>query len=223
MMNLELLFWAFKETNDSTFYQVATSHADMTSKNHFRPNYSSYHVIDYDTISGEVRKRNTHQGYADESAWARGQAWGLYGFTMCYRETGKVAYLEQAKHIASFIFSNPNLPEDLIPYWDYNAPGIPNEPRDASAASCTASALYELSMYDKENATQYKAWADTIIKNLSNHYRAKEGGDSGFLLLHSTGSKPGNSEVDKPLVYADYYYLEALLRKHKLETTGTIF
>lgn len=223
MMNLELLFWAFKETKDSSFYKIAVSHADITLKNHFRPDYSSYHVIDYDSITGEVLKRNTHQGFSHESAWSRGQAWAIYGYTMCYRETGNEAYLNQAKNVVNYIFTHPNLPEDLIPYWDYNAPEIPNEPRDVSAATCTASALYELSMYDKENADKYKGWADTILSNLSKNYLAKEGDDYGFLLLHSTGSKPGKFEVDKPLVYADYYFLEALLRKQNLETKGSIF
>lgn len=223
MMNLELLFWAFKESKDSTFYNIAVNHATATIKNHFREDYGTYHVIDYDTISGEVRKRNTHQGYADESTWSRGEAWAIYGYTMCYRETKKPEFLEQAKHVADFIFNNKNLPEDLIPYWDYNAPDIPNEPRDVSAATVTASALYELSTYDKNNAAKYKRWADTIIESLSNNYMAKQGEDRGFLLLHSTGSKPSNSEVDVPLSYADYYFLEALLRKQKLEQTGKLF
>lgn len=220
MMNLELLFWAYKQTNRADFYDIAVSHARTTMKNHFRDDYSSYHVIDYDTISGEVLNKNTHQGYAHESAWARGQAWGLYGYTMCYRETKLPEFLEQAKHIAHYIFTSKTLPEDLIPYWDFNAPNIPNEPRDVSAATVMACALYELSMYDKDNAAQYKEWADTIVGNLSRNYRATLNNDRGFLLLHSTGSAPHKSEVDVPIVYADYYFLEALLRKSKLEKEG---
>lgn len=223
MMNLELLFWAFKESKDSVFYHVAVNHANTTIKNHFRKDYSSYHVINYDTITGEVKDKHTHQGYAHESAWSRGQAWALYGYTMCYRETDVPGYLEQAKHVADYIFNHPNLPEDLIPYWDYDAPEIPNEPRDVSAATVTASALYELSLYDKDNASKYIGWANTILENLSENYLAEEGQDKGFLLLHSTGSKPGNFEIDVPLVYADYYFLEALLRKQKLEETGKLF
>lgn len=223
MMNLELLFWAAKESKDSTFYNVAVNHATTTLKNHFRADYSCYHVIDYDTITGEVLKRNTHQGYSHESAWSRGQAWAVYGYTMCYRETQQVEFLEQAKHVVNYIFNHPNLPEDLIPYWDFDAPEIPNEPRDVSAATTTASALYELSLYDKKNAAQYKKWADTILENLSKNYLAKPNDDYGFLLLHSTGSKPGNFEVDAPLVYADYYFLEALLRKQMLEQNGKLF
>lgn len=220
MMNLELLYWAFKESGDSTYYHIAVNHARTTMKNHFRDDYSSFHVVDYDTITGQVLNRHTHQGYAHPSAWSRGQAWGLYGYTMCFRETALPEFLEQAKHIATYIFTNKTLPEDLIPYWDYNAPAIPNEPRDVSAATVTASALYELAMYDKENAAQYKEWADTILKNLTDHYRASLNNDRGFLLLHSTGSFPHNTEIDVPIVYADYYFLEALLRKSKLEKTG---
>ncbi len=147
MMNLELLFWASRESGDSTYYNIAVNHANTTMKNHFRPDYGTYHVVDYDTITGEVLNRHTHQGYAHESTWARGEAWALYGYTMCYRETKDNAYLDQARHVADFIFTNPNLPEDLIPYWDFNAPAIPDEPRDVSAATIIASALYELSTY----------------------------------------------------------------------------
>jgi len=223
MMNLELLFWAFKESKDSTFYNIAVNHAKTTMKNHFRADYSTYHVIDYDTITGEVLKKNTHQGFSHESAWSRGQAWAIYGYTMCYRETQIPEFLEQAKHVANYIFTHPNLPLDLIPYWDYDAPEIPNEPRDVSAATVTASALYELSLYDKENSEKYLAWANKIIESISNNYLAKAGGDYGFLLLHSTGSKPGKFEVDKPLSYADYYFLEALLRKNKIEKGEKLF
>jgi hypothetical protein len=223
MMNLELLFWAFNESKDSVFYNVAVNHAFTTMKNHFRQDYSTYHVVDYDTITGKVLKKNTHQGYADESAWSRGQSWAIYGYTLCYRETKIPEFLEQAKSVVQYNFTNPNLPEDLIPYWDFDAPGIPDEPRDASAASCMASALYELSLYDAVNSVRYKKWADTILDNLTMSYRAEPNVGRGFLLLHSTGSKPSDSEVDVPLCYADYYFLEALLRKQKLETTGAVF
>jgi hypothetical protein len=222
MMNLELLFAATRLTGDSTFYKIAFSHAATTMKNHFRSDYSSYHVLDYDTVTGKVTQKTTHQGYADESAWARGQAWGLYGFTMCYRETKNQAFLEQAEHIASFLFNNPNMPKDLVPYWDFNAPNIPNEPRDASAAAVIASGLYELSMYSK-NGKEYRKKADKIVESLTNYYRAPIGEAKGFILLHSTGAKPSNSEVDVPLSYADYYYLEALLRLKKLHEGKKLF
>jgi unsaturated chondroitin disaccharide hydrolase len=210
MMNLELLFEATKLTGDSSFYKIAVSHANHTMINHFRPNFSSYHVVDYDPETGEVIQKNTAQGYSDASAWARGQAWGLYGYTMCYRETGDKRYLVQAQNIAKFIFNNPTLPKDLIPYWDYDDPAIPNTQRDASAAAITASALYELATYSKGN--DYKEKANTILSNLSELYKAPLNSNGDFILLHSTGHKPAKSEIDVPINYADYYYLEALLR-----------
>lgn len=223
MMNLELLFWATKESKDSTFYHIAVSHARTTMKNHFRPDNSCYHVIDYDTISGKVLKKNTHQGFSHESAWSRGQAWALYGYTMCYRETKFPEFLQQAKNVEEYLFKHPHMPADYIPYWDFDAPKIPNEPRDASAAAVIASALYELSLYDSENTKRYKERADKILENLTKSYRSTIGKNNGFLLLHSTGTKPSNVEVDVPIVYADYYFIEALLRKDKLEKTGKLF
>ncbi|ANH82223.1 glucuronyl hydrolase [Niabella ginsenosidivorans] len=222
MLNLELLFEASKLTGDKTYYNIAVSHANKTMENHFRKDYSSFHVVDYDSATGKVIKRTTHQGYSDASAWARGQAWGLYGYTMCYRETKDPKYLKMAENIAGFILKHPNLPADLVPYWDFNAPGIPDEPRDASAAAVIASGLLELSTYSKKGDS-YKAIATKILTNLTNHYRAPVGKDYGFLLLHSTGSKPFNSEVDVPLSYADYYYLEALLRLQKINNKKRLF
>jgi rhamnogalacturonyl hydrolase YesR len=213
MMNLELLFEATKLTGDSSFYKIAVSHANTTMQNHFRPDYSSYHVVDYNPQTGEVIKKTTAQGYADESAWARGQAWGLYGYIVCYRHTNDSKYLAQAKHIASFILNNPTLPKDKIPYWDYNDPAIPNAPRDASAAAITSSALFELATYTKDKS--YKKIANEILFNLSSMYRSPLKENEGFLLLHSTGHKPAKSEIDVPINYADYYYLEALLRSRK--------
>lgn len=216
MMNLELLFEATKLTKDSLFYKIAVSHAVTTIKNHYRPDNSSYHVIDYDTATGDVRKRNTHQGYSDESAWSRGQAWGLYAYTMCYRETKNKVFLAQAEKITEYLLHHPNLPKDLIPYWDFNAPAIPDEQRDVSAAAIMASGLYELSLYSA-NGKKYRKVADQILENLTNFYRSPIGENSGFILLHSTGSRPSHSEVDVPLSYADYYYVEALMRAKKLK------
>lgn len=212
MMNLELLFEATKFTKDSTFYKIAVTHANTTIKNHFRPDFSSWHVIDYDTLSGNVRQKLTAQGYSNESAWARGQAWGLYGYTLCYRYTKNPAYLAQADGIANFILSSKITPADGIPYWDYNDPQIPNVSRDASAAAITASALYELTKYSKKNTQKYKAAADKILASLSTKYTSKLGANYGFILEHSTGHRPAKSEIDVPINYADYYYLEALLR-----------
>ena len=161
-------------------------------------------------------KKQTHQGAADESAWARGQAWALYGYTTCYRYTKDKKYLDQAQKVYNFIFTNKNLPEDLVPYWDYDAPNIPNEPRDASAAACTASALYELDGYLPGN--HYKETADKIMESLgSPAYRAKVGTNGNFILMHSVGSIPHGQEIDVPLNYADYYFLEGLMRKRDLE------
>ncbi len=215
MMNLELLFETTKLTGDSSFYKIAVSHANTTMKNHFRPDYSSWHVIDYDTLTGNVRQKLTAQGYANESAWARGQAWALYGYTMCYRETKNKAYLAHSDGIANFILSSKVTPEDGIPYWDYNDPMIPNVSRDASAAAITASALYELARYSKNNSKKYKAAADKILKSLSTKYVSKPSENYGFILEHSTGHRPAKSEIDVPINYADYYYLEALLRSNK--------
>lgn len=211
MMNLELLFEASRLTGDSSFRKIAIRHANTTLKNHFRPDYSSYHVVDYDPARGVVKSRGTHQGYSDESAWARGQGWALYGFTMCFRETKDHTYLHQAENVASFILSNKNFPSDGVPYWDFNDPAIPNAPRDASAAAVIASALYELASYSTRSSEYIKA-ANHILNSLSEKYTSPTGQNGGFILTHSTGHKPANSEIDVPLIYADYYYLEALLR-----------
>jgi rhamnogalacturonyl hydrolase YesR len=215
MINLELLFEATKLSGDSSYHKIAVSHANATLKNHYRDDNSSWHVVDYNPVTGEVVKKQTHQGFSDSSAWARGQAWGLYGFTMCYRETNDIRYLQQAEKIAAFIFSRPSMPADLVPYWDYDAAGIPNEPRDASAAVVAASALYELSTYSS-NKKLYLETADKILKNIEAGYKSAPGANKGFILDHSTGNKPANSEIDVPINYADYYYLEALIRKSKL-------
>lgn len=214
MMNLELLLWAWKETGDPVFYNIAIKHAETTMKNHFRMDFSSYHVVSYDTISGEVMVKNTHQGFADESCWARGQAWALYGYTTMFRETQNPDFLKQAERIANYIINIAQLPIDFISFWDFNAPAIPNEPRDVSAATIMASALFELSTFSDINKETYLNTANRIMDSLtSEEYLNKQGTNGGFLLRHSTGSKPSGSEVDVPLIYADYYYLEALKRK----------
>ncbi len=217
MMNLELLFEAGRLSGNKEYDRIADRHAATTLKNHFRPDFSSYHVVDYDTVTSKVRKKNTHQGYADSSAWARGQAWALYGYTMCYRYTRNPAYLKQAQAIAKFILRHPHLPADLIPYWDYNDPEIPKAPRDASAACITASALYELARYSQKDSSFYTQTGDAIVNNILYYYQAKEKANEGFLLLHSTGHYPHHSEVDVPISYADYYFLEALNRRKTLE------
>lgn len=229
MMNLELLFWASKVTSDKKYYEVAVTHANTTIKNHLREDFSCYHVVDYDSITGVVRDQATAQGYADNSAWARGQAWGIYGFTMVYRETGDPKYLSVAQKMADFFLHHPSLPKDKIPFWDFNAgqEGYVKEwkfdetkigyvPKDASAAAIAASALLELCQYTKNQ--EYRDSAVKIIENLSSgRYRANIGENAGFLLMHSTGSLPHGKEIDVPLVYTDYYFLEALMRYRNLD------
>ncbi|GAB1415729.1 DUF4995 domain-containing protein [Paludibacter sp.] len=217
MMNLELLFWASEYSGNPKYKEVALKHADTSMKNHFRADNSSYHVVDYDTITGAVRSQGTFQGYSDSSSWARGQAWGLYGYTVCYRATGDQKYLDMAKNIAAYIMDNVKT-DDLIPYWDYNAPDIPDAPRDASAAAVTASALLELDGYVPGNGKYYN-YAEKILKNLSSEkYLAQKGENKGFILMHSVGHLPANSEIDTPLNYADYYYLEGLKRLKELNS-----
>jgi unsaturated chondroitin disaccharide hydrolase len=219
MMNLEFLFWATKVTGDSSFYKIAVTHANTTLKNHFRTDNSSYHVVDYDTISGKVIERVTAQGFANESAWARGQAWGLYGFTVTYRETKDKRYLDQAVKIADFFLSHPNLPKDKVPYWDFNAPKIPDEERDASAAAIAASGMLELSQY-VSNGKKYFQAAEKILTSLgSPAYRADVGTNANFILKHSVGHKPAKSEIDVPLIYADYYFIEGMMRYEKLASS----
>jgi len=218
MMNLELLMWAFNITGDSGYYNICVSHSDTTILNHYRPDYSSYHVVSYDTITGKVEVKQTHQGASDESVWSRGQSWGLYGFVVMYRETGLQRYLDHATHIADFLTGHPNMPDDMIPYWDYDAPGIPDAERDASAGAIMASALIELSkMADHESGERYRQVAETQLRSLASpSYMARLGENGNFILKHSVGSLPGNSEVDVPLTYADYYFIEALMRYRSL-------
>jgi len=221
MMNLEFLFEVAKLSGNPDLAKIGKSHANTTLKNHFRADHSSYHVIDYDPHSGQVLAKQTHQGAADASAWARGQAWGLYGFVMAFRETNDSLYLQKAKHIANFILDHPNMPEDLIPYWDFDTDKFQdrqdpsnNKLRDASAAAVIATSLLELSLYvDGQESAHYLRKAEAIITTLSSEqYFAKYGENGGFLLKHSVGALPMNSEVDVPLSYADYYYVEALVR-----------
>jgi len=217
MMNLELLLWATRESGDSSFYRIAVTHANTTMRNHYRPDYSAYHVVDYDTATGRVLARKTAQGYSDSSAWARGQSWGLYGFTVVYRYTHDPKYLGQAMHIADYIISR--LPADGVPPWDYDAPGGPRVLRDASAAAILASGLIELSRdAPSPRGRAYLDVAEKIIVSLSSAtYHAVVGANGGFILMHSVGNMPGHSEIDVPLTYADYYFVEAMLRYKELD------
>jgi len=214
MMNLELLFWATKASGDSSFYKIAVTHADNTMKNHFRTDNSSYHVINYNPQTGVVQQKRTHQGYSNESAWARGQAWGLYGYTVMYRATRDKKYLDKAETIAAFLLNHPNLPADKIPYWDFDAPNIPSALRDASAGAIMSSALLELSSYAKpEERKKYFVAAEIMLKSLSSpQYHSAPGTNGGFLIQHCVGHHPAGTEVDVSLTYADYYYTEAMIR-----------
>lgn len=214
MMNLELLLWASKAFNDPSLKELSLSHADLTMKHHYREDMSCYHVVSYDTITGLPHAKQTHQGYANESTWTRGQAWGLYGYTYMYRETGEKKYLDFAEKIASYLINHPHMPEDYIPYWDFDDPAIPNALRDVSAATVMASALTELSLYvDEKTSNDYRKIVEKQIRTLASpQYTAAIGENGNFILKHSVGSLPFQSEVDVPLTYADYYYLETLIR-----------
>ena len=221
MMNLELLTWAAKNGGDAKLREISISHADHTMANHFRPDGSAYHVIDYDPATGWMRAIYGMQGADVRTAWARGQAWALYGFTMMHRETGKPEYLAQAEKVAKFIMNHPNLPKDGIPMWDFSAKPDSGAPRDASAGAIMASAFVELSTL-VDNGGAYRAFAARQLLTLSSpEFLAAPGGNGGFILTRSTGHLPGKSEINVPLNYADYYFLEALLRYQAAATGKT--
>jgi chondroitin AC lyase len=227
LMNLDLLFKAYELTGDDKFLKPALSHADKTMANHIREDGSAYHLVAYDPETGEVDARKTSQGFSDSSAWSRGQAWAIYGFTMCYRFTRNPDYLATAMKAADFFINHKNLPEDFIPYWDFNIGEFSDyewaydparfdeEPRDASAAAATASALLELKDYvdDPVKSREYRDAAVKMLKSLAApEYMAEKGQNNYFLLKHSVASVPHDSSIDKPEAYADYYFLEALLK-----------
>jgi unsaturated chondroitin disaccharide hydrolase len=222
MINLELLFWSAKNGGSQKLYDMAVSHAKTTMKNHFRPDYSSYHVVIYDKETGKKIKAVTHQGYSDSSMWARGQSWAIYGFTMCYRFTKDPQFLDFAQKVSDVYLAR--LPKDKIPYWDFDDPAIPKTPRDASAAAITASGLLELSTFvkDKTKAATYRNDAEDMLKELSSE-RYQSRTKNTALIMHVTGHKPNNSEVDTSINYGDYYYMEALLRLKKLQEGKSIY
>ena len=222
MINLELLFWASKNGGGRKLYDIAARHAQTTMHNHFRPDYTSYHVVVYDTATGKRIKAITHQGYSDSSMWARGQSWAIYGFTMVYRETKDKIFLDFVQKVTDVYLKK--LPADLIPYWDFNTPDIPNAPKDASAAAVTASALLELSTFitDKAKAARYRQKAEQMLRSLSSGRYQSRNVNNAFL-LHSTGHKPNGGEIDASIIYADYYYIEALLRLKKLQEKKNIY
>ncbi len=210
MMNLEMLFWASKNGGNSYLYDIAFSHAEKTMQHHFRDDYSAYHVSVYNPETGDFIRGCNHQGYDDNSMWARGQAWAIYGYTMTYRETSDRRFLDFAQKVADRYLSD--LPDDMIPYWDFDDPARPESPKDASAACVVASSLLELSSYiDGDKSKEYYDAALKMLASLeSDKYRSGNKNDS--FLLHSVGNYPAGSEIDYSIVYADYYYLEALTR-----------
>lgn len=215
MMNLELLFWATKNGGNKKLYDIAESHATVTMNNLIRDDGSLFHVGCFNEETGEFIEGKTHQGYADNSMWARGQTWGIYGFSMAYRETGNQEFLKSAIILANHFLKR--LPEDGIPYWDFDDPKIPNAPKDASAAAVAACGLFELATMTKDVLLKqkYNDAAISFLEKLSSD-KYLSGNTNQALLLHSTGHLPKNSEVDVPIIYADYYYMEALMRLKKL-------
>lgn len=218
MMNLELLSWASNNGGDPKLREIALSHADSTMANHFRPDGSAYHVLDYDPKTRSVVGIHARQGADVRTAWARGQGWAIYGFSMMFRETAKPEYLSKAVVVADFVMNHPNLPADKVPYWDFGAKPGDDTPRDASAAAVMASGMVELSrLLGPEKGRKYLNFARAQLVSLgSPAYLAEAGKNGGFLLMHSTGSLPEGSEINVPLCYADYYFLEALLRYRAL-------
>ncbi len=216
MMNIELLFWGAAHTSSPeqglTWLTHGVSHADVTAASHLRADGSTYHLVDFDPDDGTILSRETVQGYGDETTWARGQAWGLYGFVMTQRETDEPRFLDTARALADWFMSH--LPADFVPYWDFDAPGIPDEPRDSSAAAIAASGLLELSdrVTDPLDREAYRGAAESILASLMSAAYLSDGVESSGILLHGTGNKPNNSEVDVSLIYGDYYFTEALLR-----------
>lgn len=213
MMNLELLEYASKLFHRDSLQDIAVAHAQTTLRNHFRADATCWHMLDYNPRTGEVLRRVTVQGYSDDSAWARGQAWALYGYSMMYRETRKPEFLAQAENVARMLLAR--LPHNGIPYWDFADPDIPVTYRDASAGAIMSSAFVELSSLtdDKQLAKACRQMAQTQVRALASpEYLAAAGTNAGFLLKHSVGNLPGGAEIDVPLPYADYYFLEALYR-----------
>lgn len=213
MINLELLMEAYKMSGDTTLRNIAISHADKTMKYHYRADMSCPHVVDYEPETGAMRKYDWNNGSDDitNSTWSRGQSWGLYGYTMMYRETGDKKYLHHAERIADFLLNHPNMTEDMVPYWDYSAPHR-SKMRDASAAAVMASALMELSTYSTQGKKYFEAGEKQLKSLASPVYLAQPGRHRNFILMHATGNYLRNSELDGALSYADYYFMEGLLR-----------
>ena len=213
MMNLELLFWAAENGGSPLLKDIAISHATTTMRNHFRPDGSCYHVAVYDTLTGDFIRGVTHQGYADHSMWARGQSWAIYGYTMVYRYTHDPIFLSFAQKVTDIYLKRlRETSDDMVPLWDMDDPRGIEAPKDASAACIVASALLELSQYlDGWRGKTYRDAAEKMLTDLSTEKYQSRDRNVAFL-MHSTGHHPANSEIDASIIYADYYYIEALSR-----------
>jgi hypothetical protein len=210
LMNLEMLFWAGSHGGDTSWIRMATSHALVSARAHVRADGSTAHVALFDPATGALERTVTWQGYSDSSAWSRGQAWAIHGLSASYGHTKRPALLAAARRAADYFIAH--LPDDGVPYWDFRDPGVPDVPRDASAAAIAASGLLDLARYvDGSDAARYRQAAMHILHTLSTSYLTK-GTNSAAVLLHSVGGKPQNSEVDVGIVYADYFFVEGLLR-----------
>jgi len=213
MINLELLCWAADNGGKKSLKDIAIRHAETTMKNHFREDGSCYHVAIYDTLTGNFLRGMTHQGYADSSMWSRGQSWAIYGYTMMYRYTHDTRFLDFAQKVTDIylqrLYETSN---DWIPLWDMDDPRGIKAPKDASAACVVASALIELCTYvDSPQKEKYKSAAINMLRDLSGIAYQSRNKNVAFL-MHSTGHHPAGSEIDASIIYADYYYIEALLR-----------
>lgn len=213
MMNLDLLFWAGHETGDPRYAKIAAAHARSTLAYHLRTDGSTSHVCDFDPETGAFIKQDTHQGLSAASCWSRGQAWGVYGFADCYHATGDPVFLNASRRLLVYLW--PRLPADLVPFWDYDSPLIPNDVRDSSAASVLASGLLSLAAIENDPnlASIWQNRAISILESLWKNYTSRETGEAS-LLLHGTRSKPHNL-MDHGLIYGDYYFVEALMRLSK--------
>lgn len=210
-MNTSLLFWASENTGDPRYRHIAEAHMDTILEHFVRPDGSVYHIVNFNPETGEVTEKLGGQGYAAESAWSRGAAWALYGLSLAYHHTGKQSYLQASKRVAHFFLSC--LPEDHVPYWDFRAPGEIREIRDTSAGACAASGLLLLaSQVNDSESHVYRDGALRMLESLYRNYGAWDDSNEEGLLLHGTSNYPENSNIDIPLIYGDFFYVEALAR-----------
>jgi unsaturated chondroitin disaccharide hydrolase len=193
MMELPLLWWAYKETGEERFFNIAYTHSKRTIEEFIREDYSTVHVIDFELETGEIIRKSTDQVYSDDSCWSRGQAWAIYGFALAYKTSKDEVFLKVAENLAEYYIEN--LPEDYVPYWDFNDPKIPNAVKDSSAAAIASSVL--LSLYESNRKERYKEVARKILNSLSSNYLSEE--DEG-ILKHGCFYKSEEMGVDESLI-----------------------